>query len=279
MRRMSKYMIRCDMEGASGVVAHEQAQPGNAEYASGRRMFMADLLALLEGLQGGDADEFVVYDAHSHGRNIEIDRIPSFASVVCGRPPYVTAWVGGIDHSFDGLILLGFHAKAGTENAILPHTYETDICEMRLNGVSVGEIGMEAALAGDFGVPLVMVSSDSAGVAEATHLVPGALAVIVKDAVGSTGGVCFPLTSTTDLIRAAATQLVKEPPRVKPYSVAEEVMLAIEFNEGSYLRGLKELCGKKMKNDRTLLLQGTSATDVWIQYLMVKQQIRPADSS
>jgi len=102
-----KYVVRCDIEGVSEVVSFEQAEPGKPEYAFGQRMFMADLLALLEGLKAGGADEVVIYDEHYYGRCIDLSVLPDYA------------------------------------------------------------------IAGDFGVPVVMVTADSAGTAEAEALLPG----------------------------------------------------------------------------------------------------------
>ncbi|MCK5801201.1 MAG: M55 family metallopeptidase [Lentisphaeria bacterium] len=159
-----RIMVRCDIEGVSGVVSYEQAEPGRPEYAVGHRLFMADLLALIEGLSEGGTEEIVIYDEHYYGRNVDLTAIPEHVSVICGKPPYREDWAGGLDESFDGVVLLGFHSKFGTPDGLLHHSYELDIRDLRLNGVSVGEIGMEAAIAGDVGVPVLLVTGDSAGV-------------------------------------------------------------------------------------------------------------------
>lgn len=190
--KIKKLMVRCDMEGASGVVSCEQTDPGRPEYDFGRRMFMADLLALLEGLKRAKVEQVVIYDEHFYGRNIDLSVLPSWAVAICGKPPYRPDWAGGLDPSFDGLILLGFHSKAGTPGGLLNHSYEPDIRDLRLNGVSVGEIGIEAAIAGDYGVPLLGVIGDSAGVAEARDLIPGVQGVVVKESICEWGGCVIP---------------------------------------------------------------------------------------
>ena len=167
-----RYMVRCDIEGVSGVVSYEQAEPGKREYAFGHEMFMSDLIALLQGLNAGGADEVVIYDEHYYGRNIDMGELVCNVSAICGKPPYRPDWAGGLDASFAGVVLLGFHSKFGTPGGLLHHTYELDIRDLRINGVSVGEIGMEAAIAGDYGVPVVLVTGDSAGVAEAPIAMP-----------------------------------------------------------------------------------------------------------
>jgi D-amino peptidase len=193
----SRYMIRTDMEGVGGVVSYEQARPGAPEYARAQESFMAELVALVEGLRQGGAGLVVIYDEHYWGRNIDVARLPQGTQAICGKPPYRSDWAGGLDPSFAGMILLGLHSKDGTPGGLLPHTYEHDIADLVLNGVSIGEIGMEAAIAGDFDVPTVMITADSAGVAEATSLLPGIQTVTTKVSLGETGAVCLPLAEVT----------------------------------------------------------------------------------
>jgi len=261
-----KYMVRCDIEGVSGVVSYEQAEPGKPEYEFGQRMFMADLLALLEGLKAGGADEVIIYDEHYYGRNIDLGALPDCASAICGKPPYRSDWAGGLDSSFAGVILLGFHSKVGTPGGLLNHTYEPDIRSLRLNGISVGEIGIEAAVAGDFGVPVVMVTADSAGVAEAEALLPGTVGVVVKESLGESAGCCYPLSVSTQRIRTAAQTVVQSPPPVKPYATGEAVVLEVELNDGPYLDAVRSHVGGEMKDERTLIISANSATAVWAAY-------------
>jgi len=270
---MKKYMIRCDMEGVSGVVSYAQAEPGNPEYGFGRRMFMSDLLALVEGLNAGGADEIVVYDEHWHGRNIELDRLPENVSAICGKPPYRPDWAGGLDNSFAGLILLGFHSKAGT-GELLHHSYEPDIADLRLNDVSVGEIGMEAAIAGDFLAPLLLIAGDSAGVAEAQRLVPGVIGVAVKDSHSATGALCRSSSATAARIHAAAAGIVHSPPDAAPYRCRPPIRLSIRFHEGNYAKTFQGLFRSRMTVDTAITLTGDTVTELWAEYWQMKLRSR-----
>lgn len=216
---MKKYMIRCDIEGVSGVVSYEQAEPGKSEFDFGKRMFMSDLLAVIDGLNAGGADEIWIYDEHYYGRNIDIDNLPENVFCINGKPPYLKDWAGGLDESFAGLILLGFHSKRGTEGALLNHTYEPDIADIDINGTSVGEIGMEAAIAGVYNVPLVMITGDSEGIREAKELVPETCGVTVKESLSEFGATCYPLDVTVKKIFDAAKAVAKKGNGAKPYNV------------------------------------------------------------
>jgi D-amino peptidase len=263
---MSKYMIRCDIEGVTGVVSYEQAEPGRPEYEFGKAMFMSDLSAMINGLNDGGADSIVVYDEHYFGRNIDLSEIPENVTVICGKPPYTAEWAGGLDESFTGLLLLGFHSKRGT-GELLHHSYEPDIKDLLLNGVSVGEIGMEAAIAGDFGVPLQMITADSAGVAEAKELVPGTVGVSVKESMSADGGACLPAKLTARRIRDAAAGLLKNIPAAKAWKV-ENPDLTVVFNPGRFHDKFSELfnCGE------SITINGTTVTACWADYWRKKNK-------
>lgn len=265
-----RFMIRCDIEGASGVVSYTQAEPGQAEYPFGQRMFMADLLAAVEGLTAGGADEIMIYDEHYYGRNVDVAALPAHVRVICGKPPYRTDWAGGLDAAFDGVLLVGFHSKFGTAEGLLHHSYELDIRDLRLNDCSVGEIGMEAAIAGDFGVPVLMVTGDSAGIAEAQALLPGITGVVVKESLGETGGSCLSLSVSTKLIRTAAQSVASTPPAVRPYRLSDPVELEIKLNEGAYLDAVRRLYPNQMIDKHTLVFEKGTVTEAWATYWQLK---------
>jgi D-amino peptidase len=267
-------MVRCDMEGASGIVDYEQVDPANTAYADGRALFMADLVALLRGLGEGGADEVTVYDEHRQGRNVDLAQIPDYATVLAGKPPYRTDWPGGLDSSYTGLVLLGLHAMNGVAGALLPHTYESSIRAMRLNGETVGEIGMEAAVAGEHGVPLVLVTGDSAAIQEALALCPDTLGVVVKDSIDAAGALCYPVTVTTTLIRQAARQVVSSPPEVEPIRLKAPVSLEIELEDGALLDALRSAYGGDFAGERTLALEGGGPTEVYSEYWRRKLEVR-----
>lgn len=269
-REVKKYMVRCDIEGVTGVVSYEQAEPGKAEYSFGQRMFMSDLLALLEGLNEAGADQVVVYDEHYYGRNIDIGRLPENVTAICGKPPYRADWAGGLDASFSGLILLGFHSKRGA-GELLHHSYEPDIRDLVLNGVPVGEIGIETAIAGDWDVPLQMITADSAGVAEARGLVPGVVGVCVKESLSAAGGACPSAARTARMIRESAAQVVRAPPPARPWKVRRPE-LEVLFQPGPYHDAFRRLhrCGDSIR------IPGATVTACWAEYWRMKLEAQEA---
>lgn len=268
---MKKYMIRCDIEGVTGVVSYDQAEPGKAEYEFGRKMFMSDLTALIEGLIAGGADEIYIYDEHCDGRNIDLGEIKhENVTVICGKPPYRKDWAGGLDESFSGMLMLGFHSKRGTENALLNHSYEPDIADIRLDGVSVGEIGNEAAIAGDYNVPLLLVTADSEGVREAKELIPGVIGVTVKESQSEFGAECYPSILTAKWIYDAAKEAAGNPPEVKPLKM-RNIKAEIELREGAFKKMYERLYPDTIQNGVTTI-RGETATEVWAVYWERKQK-------
>lgn len=265
-----KIMIRSDIEGVTGVTTYAEAE--KSEF--GRAMLMNDLLACIEGLLSGGVREIVVYDEHTDGRNIDMAALPREVSVIRGKPHYTPEW-GGLDDSYDAMVMVGFHAKSGVPGALLPHSYSRKNLDIRLNGMSVGEIGMEAAVAGDFGVPLWLVTGDSAGMAEAEKQIEGVRTVKVKEAFGENEAHCYAAVKTAEMIRSAAEKIVKNPPDVKPFKIDGPIRMEIDLATSDYTEKLKKLHGSACtKDSNTFCLEGPTVTDVWSQYLHIQDEVK-----
>jgi D-amino peptidase len=263
---MLKFMVRSDMEGASGIVNYSQAEVGGSEYAEGQRYFLSDLAALLRGLEGAEVH---IYDEHFFGRNIPLDAVPPGVKVYYGKPPYRPDWAGGLTGDFDGMILLGLHSKAGTPDAILPHTYEADIEDISVNGMSVGEIGMETLIAGELGVPLSLIVGDNAGCREARNLVPETLCVETKQGFCETGALVFPLKETAVWIEDAARHLVNSAGKASPLPAPKNPAVEIKLFEGLFRRHFSALFPQYIR-DGVVNLRGQTLCSVWAEYWRMK---------
>ena len=268
---LKKYMVRCDMEGVTGVVSYAQVEPGKPEYLEARENFMQEILALVEGLQEAGADEIAIYDEHWFGRNLELHRLPKGVTGICGKPPYREDWAGGLDESYAGLIIHGLHSKANSGH-LLHHTYEPDFANIEINNVPVGEIGVEAAIAGDCNVPVLLVVADSAGVDEGRQLLPDVATVATKQSESEDGAVCLPLCQTTKMIKRAAGNIVKNPPAVAPLKFSGPVEMIMDFREGPYLEALRRRAAADMTSGNRLTFQGASVTSLWARYWALKLQ-------
>ena len=146
-----KIYISADMEGTSGVVHSDQTDPAHPEYQPARRLMLAEVNAAIEGALAGGATEILVNDSHWDMRNLAIDQLHPAATLLSGTPkPY--SMMTGIDASFDLVFFTGYHARAGSALANVDHTYNDfkTVQGVWLNGVKIGEYGLNAALAGYF---------------------------------------------------------------------------------------------------------------------------------
>jgi D-amino peptidase len=268
-----KFHIRADMEGVGGVVSMRQVTPGTDEYLISREWFMAELLALVDGLREGGATEVSIYDEHWFGRNVDVARLPAGVRVFAGKPPYRADWAGGLDSSHAGMILHGLHSMAGT-GEVLCHTYEPDITAISLNGRPVGEIGVESAIAGDVEVPLVMIAADSAGVAEAQQLVPRVPAVVTKISRSATGAECRALTDVVQELKDVACQVAAKPSPVPVLKIRGPVTMDCTFADGPYLEALRARQAGSFVGRDTLRLMAPTVTAAWADYWQIKLAVQ-----
>jgi len=223
--------ISVDMEGVAGIVHESQTDPVNpahaAEYGRSRRLMTAETNAAVEGAVAAGAARVLVNDSHWFMRNLLAEELHQQAELLSGDPK-PRSMVHGIDGGFDAALFIGYHARAGTRNAILDHTYADRIHEVRLNGTAVGELGLNAALAGAHGVPVALVSGDSALAAEARELLgDGVATVVVKEAVSRHAARSVAPAVACRMIREAVTGALKRTPA--PFVIAPPITLEVDF--------------------------------------------------
>jgi D-amino peptidase len=231
-----KLLISADMEGISGIVSWEQVTPGHTEYLSrGRKLMTGDVNAAIIGAFEGGATEVVVSDGHWDARNILIEKLDSRVRLNSGSPsPF--AMLQSIDDrpGPDAVMLVGYHALSGTRKAILDHTWsDARIRAVYLNEQLVGEIGLNSALAGSYGVPVIGLTGDQHACGEGQDLLgPDLEIAVVKNATGRFAAQCLPLAEAREHICEAAARAVirfREGRAARPFNVETPVRLAIEF--------------------------------------------------
>jgi D-amino peptidase len=223
--------ISVDMEGVAGVVHESQTDPVTpafaAEYTRFRRLMTAEANAAVEGALAAGATKVLVNDSHWFMRNLLAEELHQAAELVSGDPK-PRSMVQGIEGGFDAALFIGYHARAGTRNAVLDHTYADRIHDVRLNGKPVGELGLNAAFAGVHGVPVALVSGDAALAAEATELLgDGVATVVVKQAVSRHAAQSVPPTVACRMIKESVTRALER--THKPFVLPPPITLEIEF--------------------------------------------------
>ena len=268
-----KLFIKVDMEGATGVVHPDQLYPGTPEFGFGQRMMMHDLCAVLDGALSAAGTQAVVYDMHGEGRNIDTERLPAGVSVISGRPTFEDDFAFGLDESHDALFMVGAHARLGAPAAMLARTYDDGIASIRINDMLVGEIGCEAALAGEFGVPLAFVSSDSAGVQETLDLIGEEIeTVAVKRAVRATAGVCLGCAQTGEMLRAAAARAVQKAGELPPLLFEAPTRIEVAFHSAQGAASMESSPLAKRTGPNTLEFVGDRFLSAYRNFVLVHER-------
>ena len=228
-----KIYIFADMEGISGISysAMVSTSDGSSEYQLGRKYLTAEINNCVQACFDAGADEVVVRDGHGMGCNVLWSEIKHDIELVQGYS--LNKRFAGIEGS-DGVILLGYHAMAGTPEAVLEHTYTSkQIQNMWLNGGLVGEFGIDSAIAGDMGIPVIMTSGCDKLCAEAEAFYPGVVTCQVKRSISGQGAILLAPSQARKLVydkTVEAVTLLKEG-RMKPLKVSKPVTIRREYVE------------------------------------------------
>jgi D-amino peptidase len=251
-----KLLIAADMEGITGVTRIEHTQSTHPEYQRFRRLMTADVNAAIQGAAAAGADNILVADGHGYATNILIEELDPRAHLHSGVPsPF--AMLQGIDSGIEAVFFIGYHARMGTANAILDHTWSSaNVANVWLNGKLVGEIGLNSAVCGHFGASVILVSGDQAVSAEAQDFIPGIETAVVKIAASRHSAECLPVEATQTVIREAASRAVqrflagKAPLPVKtirPISVGLEFIYSDMADKAVLMPGVTRVDGRRVE--------------------------------
>ena len=223
--------ISVDMEGIAGVAHEDQTDPIDprhaGEYNRFRRLMTNEANAAIAGALEAGAEAVLVNDSHWLMRNLLAEELNPAAELLSGGPKRLSM-VEGIDGGFDAAMFIGYHARAGTRNATIDHTYTSRVYEARLNGEPVGELALNAAMAGVHGVALALVSGDQALAAEARVLLGDAIeTVVVKEAVGRFAARSLAPSLACQRIREGASRALRR--RHAPFVLKPPIHLEVDF--------------------------------------------------
>src|SRR5689334_14431875 len=204
--RPRKIFISVDMEGITGIVQPAQLGPEGFEYQRAREWMTAEVNAAIAGIRASAPADIVVCDSHGNGQSVLIDKLPDDVQIVRGFPRPMEM-MQGIDSSFAAAVFIGYHASEWTANAVRGHTVSSArLLGVRLNGAEVSEGIYNAALAGQFGVPVAFVSGDRLAVTQLQNAVPGVEGAVVKEPFGYHSAMTLTPARGQSLIREGVTK-------------------------------------------------------------------------
>lgn len=226
-----KIFISADMEGIGGVVNAEQLGPTGFEYAKFRQFMTAEVNAAIAGALEAGAGDILVADSHGNGLSVLPDEINPAARLIRSWPRPL-AMMEGIDSSFDGVIFVGYHAAGGRETAVRAHTFSSArIATFKVNGQLTSEGMWNAAIAGHFGVPVILACGDNILTADLKIVLGNIETVTTKDAIGYHSANNLSPSKVRELIQQRAAAAVRRIKDFKPYRVSTPVKVEITYKD------------------------------------------------
>lgn len=204
-----KILVSADIEGVAGVWRLEQTQAGQSEYERARRWMTQEANAAIRGAFDGGAAEVLVNDSHGHFGNLLADELDPRAQAIQGKPRLL-GMMAGVDQGVDGVLMVGWHSRAKTRGVLAHTTNSFAFARVWLGGRELGEIGLYAALAGEFGVPVLMASGCNVMAEEAASVLPQAQCAVVKWSDGARSGRSLSPEQSRTLIEVTARTCVQQ---------------------------------------------------------------------
>jgi D-amino peptidase len=224
-----KIYISADMEGVVGAVTDAQLGPEGFEYERFREFMTAEVNAAIDAAREAGATEILVSDSHGNGQNLLLEKLPDDVMVVRSWPRPL-AMMEGIDETFDGAIFLGYHTSTTNTRGVRAHTVSSaNLTAVRLNGIAVPEAGFNAAIAGHFGVPVIMISGDDAIVEEARSFLGEVEGAVVKWALSFHSARTLTPEAGYEVIRGKVKAAIGRIGDFEPYRLAPPIELEVSL--------------------------------------------------
>jgi len=260
-----KVFIITDMEGVSGIFDSElQCIPYKSpRWEESHKLLTGEVNSAVDGLLEGGATDVVVWDGHDSGQSLSALDIHLKARLLAGRPISPTL---ELDPTYSAVIFIGQHAMAGARNGILSHSYDSQgIQNIWVNGKPTGEIGGRVMLAGYFGIPVIMLSGDTAACEELHDLIPQAECAEVKSGVSRTAGYMLSHPAACALIHQKAQRAMERLGEFQPFRVSGPIEVKVEFTTSGE-RDIRPRDGVERLNERTWAFRGKDIVDAWLKY-------------
>ena len=225
-----KVFISVDMEGITGVVHWEEVSRTGKDYDYFRKVMTKETNAAVEGALAAGATDILVRDSHGSARNILPELLHTEAKLLRDWSGEHLSMMEGIDNKFDAVIFIGYHAKAGTPNALLEHTMSGSVTDVSINGVSLPEAGINALIAGLYDVPVVFLAGDLAICEQAKAMFGELETVAVKKGIGSAALNIHP-DKAREKIREGVKKALLNLNRYRPYKLKPPYTMVLKLKQ------------------------------------------------
>ncbi len=265
-----KVFISVDMEGITGVVNWEDVSRSGKDYGYFRRIMTLETNAAIEGAVAAGATDILVRDSHGSARNILPELLDSRARLLRDWSGGPLSMMEGIDETFDAVIFIGYHAKAGTPDALLDHTSSGNVTDVSINGVSLPEAGYNALIAAHFGVPVAFVAGDRAICNQVEHLFGTVETVAVKEGIGSAALNLHPEV-TREQIKAGVERALSDLSRFEPFDVGSPYTLVLTMKDEVVVYNGSFYPGAQRTGDWELTFRADNIIDIMKAYSFMRR--------
>lgn len=222
-----KFYLSMDMEGVTALPDYTYVMSSEPNYERGRRLMTQDANAIIHGAYDQGATRFVINDSHSKMNNLIAEDLHEEAELITGGVKMLSM-VEGLDSSFDGLLLAGYHARAG-QKGVMSHAMVFAVRSMWINETEIGELGFNAYVAGHFGVPVLLVAGDDCACREAEALIPNVVTAAVKESITRSAVKTLHPKKAQHLLKEKTKEAIQNRGNVEPLVPPESPLLRIEF--------------------------------------------------
>ena len=266
-----KVFVISDMEGIAGIVRPEQTNAGEALYEEGRKLYTQEINAAVRGAKAGGATEIVVMDCHGAGKGYNFNSLlPEDLDPDC---EYVvqqewTEYTEFLEQGVDAALFVGMHARAGAGGGVLNHTVSgPDFQNLWFNGTLVGETGINAALCGTWGCPVLLVTGDDAACREGTELLGDGLTTVeVKQGLGVKSARLLQPGRARELVEAGSKEALSDLKAVEPYDPGRPCEIKVEYKWTAPAASLRHRSGVELLDARTLVSRADDWWTAWKQF-------------
>jgi len=246
--------ISVDMEGITGIVDRDQVIRGEGDYERSRKLMTQETNAAVQGALDAGATYVLVNDSHGSMLNILIEDLHPEAHLITGYPKDY-AMMEGIDDTFHAAMFVGYHARPGTIGGILDHTYSSlTVFSIKINGIDMPELGLNAWLAGHFNVPVVFVSGDKGACDQTAEILGEEVeTVAVMEGVARSAAKALPVQKAHELIRMKIKNAIEKRNEIKPYRLDKPYEFEITFlksnnaDNPSLVPGVERIDGRTIR--------------------------------
>ncbi|MCG3087624.1 M55 family metallopeptidase [Sporosarcina cyprini] len=222
-----KLYVSVDMEGITGLPDYTFVDSSRHNYERARRIMTEEANAIIRAAVGNGAKEVLVNDSHSKMNNLLVEELHPDADLITGDLKALSM-VQSLDETFDGAIFAGYHARAG-QPGVMSHSMTFGVRNMYINDVAIGELGLNAYVAGHFGVPVILVAGDDCACREAEALIPGVVTAAVKQSISRSAVKTLHPTKARALLEEKTAEAIGKRSSIQPLVPPKQPTLRIEF--------------------------------------------------